>query len=202
MDEPLHDGELVRVEHVSGRALVGCIDWVMDQAPAPAALVGVLLVIARCCDDDGRGSAQTVAVIAEKAGKSEGQARRDIARLRELGLLLLGDQSLVDHLPNGQRPTVYDLPIHISGPKVFLAPRHRPERIAPEGKRRRAIPASVQAAVYQRDGHRCVACGTLDDLTLDHIYPWARGGPDTIDNLRVLCRPCNSRKGARIMAGA
>ncbi len=37
------------------------------------------------------------------------------------------------------------------------------------------------------------------DLSLDHIYPWSLGGPDTVENLRVLCRSCNSRKGANVL---
>lgn len=60
------------------------------------------------------------------------------------------------------------------------------------------IPAAVRLAVYARDGHQCVLCAATDDLTLDHIYPWSLGGPDTEENLRVLCRSCNSRKGARV----
>lgn len=63
---------------------------------------------------------------------------------------------------------------------------------------RRKIPADVRSAVFERDNHRCGECGTTDDLTLDHIHPWSRGGRDVIGNLRVLCRPCNSSKGARI----
>ncbi|MFD6400706.1 HNH endonuclease [Nocardia sp. NPDC060249] len=60
------------------------------------------------------------------------------------------------------------------------------------------IPIATRRAVFARDGHQCVHCGATEDLSLDHIYPWSRGGEDTVDNLRVLCRPCNSRKGARV----
>lgn len=59
------------------------------------------------------------------AGKSEKQARRDVARLRELGLIVPGDQSLADHLPPGQRPTVYDLALHVRGPKPTKASRNK-----------------------------------------------------------------------------
>lgn len=63
---------------------------------------------------------------------------------------------------------------------------------------RQTIPRWIRAFVMARDGHRCVECGAVADLTLDHIWPWSRGGLDTVENLRVLCRSCNSRKGARI----
>lgn len=43
----------------------------------------------------------------------------------------------------------------------------------------------------------CSECGTQDDLTVDHVIPLADGGdPYDENNLDVLCRPCNSRKGA------
>lgn len=63
---------------------------------------------------------------------------------------------------------------------------------------RNRVPADVRLRVYARDGHRCVQCGSTDDLTIDHIWPWSRGGRNEEDNLRVLCRSCNSAKGARV----
>lgn len=55
------------------------------------------------------------------------------------------------------------------------------------------------ARVKQRDGHQCQACGSVEDLTVDHINPVAATGTtDYADHeLITLCRPCNSRKGAR-----
>ena len=57
--------------------------------------------------------------------------------------------------------------------------------------------------VIERDGRACVACGkaiTEDaDLTIDHITPRSQS-PELslrLDNLHVLCRRCNSSKGAR-----
>lgn len=63
---------------------------------------------------------------------------------------------------------------------------------------RATIPDRIRAAVLARDGHRCVQCAATEDLTLDHIWPWSLGGLDTVENLRVLCRPCNSSKGAKV----
>lgn len=56
----------------------------------------------------------------------------------------------------------------------------------------------VRRFVYKRDNHRCVECGATENLSLDHIYPYSRGGSDSHENLRTLCRSCNSKKGARV----
>lgn len=50
--------------------------------------------------------------------------------------------------------------------------------------------------VIQRDGS-CVKCGARTDLTVDHDTPVIRGGKTNPDNLKTLCRSCNSRKGMR-----
>ena len=88
----------------------------------------------------------------------------------------------------------------ISERMVRRAPRHwLPDWLLPPAKRYRAkISAAVRRAVHERDGWECLHCGSGDDLTLDHIVPWSAGGSDEIDNLQTLCRPCNSRKGARV----
>lgn len=62
------------------------------------------------------------------------------------------------------------------------------------------IPGDVKAAVFDRDGEYCLFCGSGNDLTLDHITPWSHGGADTVENLRVLCRSCNSTRGNRVEA--
>ena len=65
-------------------------------------------------------------------------------------------------------------------------------------KRARHIPNSVRNDVLARDGYQCVYCGGTDDLAIDHIFPFSRGGSNTPDNLQVLCRSCNSPKGDSI----
>ena len=49
--------------------------------------------------------------------------------------------------------------------------------------------------IFKRDGHRCQYCGTVDELTLDHVVPKSRGGKSNWDNLTTACKRCNSRKG-------
>ena len=40
----------------------------------------------------------------------------------------------------------------------------------------------------------CTWCGTTVDLTVDHVLPLSMGGSNELENLRVLCRPCNSAR--------
>ena len=63
-----------------------------------------------------------------------------------------------------------------------------------DGNYRKNILPQVREAVMKRDNYQCVACGARDDLSLDHIIPYRDNGPDTVENLRVLCMPCNNRR--------
>lgn len=51
--------------------------------------------------------------------------------------------------------------------------------------------------VFERDGFKCKACGTPENLTIDHIEPERHGGTSVIENLQTLCKSCNSKKGTR-----
>ncbi len=47
---------------------------------------------------------------------------------------------------------------------------------------------------------KCAGCGrwfTADELTVDHIEPWSKGGRTVLSNAQLLCRTCNSQKGNR-----
>ncbi len=59
----------------------------------------------------------------------------------------------------------------------------------------RYIRKAVKQAVTIRDKHRCVKCGAAENLHIDHVIALSRGGSNDIDNLQVLCRDCNLRKG-------
>jgi hypothetical protein len=65
-------------------------------------------------------------------------------------------------------------------------------------KRSRHIPARVKRAVWMRDGRRCTfvsadgrRCSETHDLQLHHDEAFARGGPPTEANVRVMCQPHN-----------
>jgi len=59
---------------------------------------------------------------------------------------------------------------------------------------REPIPREVRRAVFERDGGRCVQCGSTFDLQYDHILPVALGGATTVENLQLLCADCNREK--------
>lgn len=73
------------------------------------------------------------------------------------------------------------------------------EAIVKQRQRLRArppIPHEVRKQVMARDGV-CQICGTNERLSLDHVVSYSKGGPADVGNLWVLCKECNSRKGAR-----
>ena len=52
--------------------------------------------------------------------------------------------------------------------------------------------------VFMRDGRSCQLCGTDEgEMHIDHIISRKSGGDHSLDNLRVLCKSCNLRKGAK-----
>lgn len=52
--------------------------------------------------------------------------------------------------------------------------------------------------ILLRDNHECGYCGKKSGLlTIDHIIPRERGGPDTWENLITACSSCNRGKSNR-----
>jgi len=64
---------------------------------------------------------------------------------------------------------------------------------------RAVIPDEVKVFVWNRDGGRCVRCGSNQRLEFDHVIPVALGGANTARNLQLLCETCNRSKGAAIV---
>ena len=67
-----------------------------------------------------------------------------------------------------------------------------------EQPKRPPIPREVIDAVYRRDGGRCVYCGSTENLQLDHIIPFSKGGSTNLENLQLLCQKCNLEKSNHI----
>jgi 5-methylcytosine-specific restriction endonuclease McrA len=60
-----------------------------------------------------------------------------------------------------------------------------------------------------KNGRKCAHCGATDLVSkknaknteviynIDHIIPQINGGSDEVDNLQLLCQPCNTSKSGR-----
>lgn len=61
----------------------------------------------------------------------------------------------------------------------------------------RARASLNRRAVFARDGHGCQYCGAPAE-NIDHVVPRSQGGKHVWENVVASCRPCNSRKEARL----
>jgi CRISPR/Cas system Type II protein with McrA/HNH and RuvC-like nuclease domain len=43
--------------------------------------------------------------------------------------------------------------------------------------------------------YQCAYCGSVENLTIDHIVPQSRGGMDVTKNVVCCCHSCNQSKG-------
>jgi 5-methylcytosine-specific restriction endonuclease McrA len=76
---------------------------------------------------------------------------------------------------------------HVRAPRTWAT--HPPVDSAHRKLRRELLPLAL--------GQPCPTCGRIMDKTaqLDHIVPRARGGQTTRENCRILCAPCNGKRG-------
>ena len=109
-------------------------------------------------------------------------------------------QSLLSHkIPNGDLPAVLDRVLDLAIgqlEKKKLGASSKPSKKSSSSPR--YIPASTRHAVWQRDGGQCTfvsesghRCTERKLLELDHAIPVARGGPATVENIRLRCRAHN-----------
>jgi hypothetical protein len=119
--------------------------------------------------------------------RGEDYFRRNLAdalHLRPSSSLLVGNMNnqrnawLVISVLNGIReaPTLFD-----------ADPDDRPR-----------ISDKLRRQVHDRDGWKCVCCGSGERLTVDHKWPHVRGGNVALANLQTLCNDCNIAKGDRV----
>lgn len=56
----------------------------------------------------------------------------------------------------------------------------------------------IQKMFYDCYGNDCRYCGkqlNIRTIACDHIIPLSKGGPSIKENLQLICRTCNTRKG-------
>lgn len=61
----------------------------------------------------------------------------------------------------------------------------------------RQIPRDIMLKVVRRDGQMCQICNQYvpdNELEFDHVIPHDKGGPITVENLRVVHSSCNKKK--------
>ena len=75
-----------------------------------------------------------------------------------------------------------------------------PEPTHPDSRpKRKSLGASKVIAVMSKSHGQCLACGSKDNLQVDHILPVSRGGTNELDNLQMLCQRCNGSKHNKTM---
>ena len=75
--------------------------------------------------------------------------------------------------------------------------------------RSRYVPADVSHAVKQRDNCQCtfialdgLRCSETRRLQIDHVVPYALGGKNSTDNLRLLCPAHNQLEAEKVFGEA
>ena len=109
----------------------------------------------------------------------------DLAKVLESALDLLIERQLKQHFAQSTRP------------------RKKKSGAAPKPGSRH-IPSEVRRAVARRDGMRCTfvsdsghRCDGRERLEFHHEEAFARGGPSTADNIRLLCQAHNQLQAER-----
>ena len=64
--------------------------------------------------------------------------------------------------------------------------------------KREQIPQDILDKVWNRDGGKCIKCGSQENIEFDHIIPFSKGGSNTYRNLQILCEKCNRQKSNNI----
>ena len=59
---------------------------------------------------------------------------------------------------------------------------------------RGTVPANVRSEVWQRDGGKCVKCGSKKRLQFEPTIPVKNGNLTTAANLQLICEACNQQK--------
>lgn len=95
-------------------------------------------------------------------------------------------------------PGTYKFLINCSAEPIYSKRRKPGTSIESEDERSRRISQEVKDSVWNRDGGKCVECGSNENLEFDHIIPWSKGGANTYRNLQLLCESCNRSKSDKI----
>ncbi len=114
-----------------------------------------------------------------------------VSKERAFTLVMKGSAHVVETSPTAKLRSAggleFDAPEIIRVNRYIRVPYRRSKTVS-------------RRAIYERDGYRCVYCGSETDLTLDHVHPKSKGGTNEASNLVTACFPCNVRKGSSLIS--
>lgn len=93
---------------------------------------------------------------------------------------------------------VYKEEDEINSLKSYVSNMEAVNEYQRSGPQRIPIPNDVKLAAWARDGGACVQCGSKENIHFDHVIPVAKGGGNGVENIQILCAPCNLRKSDKI----
>lgn len=71
---------------------------------------------------------------------------------------------------------------------------HRARKMKAKG---RGVTAKEWKDIKEKHGNKCLKCGSIENISMDHVIPLAKGGEHDVNNIQPLCRHCNSVKNAK-----
>jgi len=87
--------------------------------------------------------------------------------------------------------------------KTRIYHENNPEQNRNSSQKRRAIMRNcdtrlvTKAELVKIYGSKCFYCGSIEQITVDHIIPISRGGRHAIGNLAPACYSCNASKNKK-----
>ena len=117
-------------------------------------------------------------------------------------------QNLLSHtIPSGDLATILELALD----RLVAVETKRRSGSGKSSKRRetkpgsRHVPVEIQRAVRGRDGNQCTftdaegrRCSEKRFLTIEHIHPFAKRGPTTVENCCLLCQGHNAFRARQV----
>lgn len=175
---------------------VRAVEWALREAPGvPARCVAVLIGLAWHADENGRNAFPGDPALAKYARKSLRQARRDVAELRDAGLIREGDQALVSHYRPDRRPRVYDLAIGLTAGHTRPAVNDRPDTHDMSSVSQRPVvgdrpdvhdmtSVSERPVIHDRNGLSSMTAKRSKERSKKETYPTGRSSRDASRDAR------------------
>ena len=81
------------------------------------------------------------------------------------------------------------------GRKLDIRPKYQREFIYSEKQQQAVVNTAMHGYPLNTMYWAVRGDGTFEEMHGDHVVPWSKGGHTTPDNLQMLCRDCNLKKG-------